>query len=258
MGQMSDEDAQATFGAHIDLGAAKPGYLFVMPKITKQGLTSSWAKLKKYQGMLSAVLDKTAGQVPAQAGLTKQFDTFLKSHSMNWSLQDTEKSMYRLRSMLRSLKNIKLAPKGHECLGASIAKFSGDVDEPEVADTGGGHNDDDDDDDADTVIDAEEESDSIDKGIGCVDGPGDADESPRDDDDDDDAAGDLHPAAVPFRGFRFESDVQLPWNKPVQKPCKKKKKVKKKKTKKKPKQRSRQHQRPRQKRKRQRSRKHRS
>ena len=145
---LSDKDAAELFASHVPLGRCKPGQLFILPKITKQGLSSSWAAMLSHYNILSAILDVTKGCVPCQKSLTAQFRTFLASHAMAWSLNDLEKSTYHLRSMLRSLRNLKSAPRGYEKLDALISEFDrsrdADGEEEEVDDIGQDDNDDDD------------------------------------------------------------------------------------------------------------------
>ena len=191
---LSDRDAAELFASHVPLGRCKPGQLFVLPKITKQGLSSCWAVMVSHYNILSEILDVTKGFVPCQKSLTAQFKTFLANSSMTWSVNDLEKSTYHLRSMLRSLRNLKSAPRGYEKLDAIISKFDRSRD-----------------------ADGEEEVDNISHDIVAYDDD--------DDYDDDDAAGvsdlknheyevevALHPLAAPFKGFTFNASVEKPWS----------------------------------------------
>ena len=188
-----DDDAAAVFEAHISVGHCKPTELWVVPKITKQGLTSSWNVVKKHYAIISEILEKTRGGIPLQKDLTRQFSTFLKVAGLRWSISDIEKSTYHLRSMLRSLRALKAAPRGHESLGALIAKFdrSGEaVEDLEQHEVDGSDDDDDDVEgvDGETSEQVEEDENAETSTVAKVD-----------------------PTAVVFRGFRFDADVVTPW-----------------------------------------------
>ena len=101
---MSDDDASSVFVAHVPVGRCKPGQLWILPKLTQQGLTSKWGEVSKHYNIISEFIDKTNGHVPLQTPLTRQFASVLKKSELNWSLGDIEKSTYHLRSMLKRLK----------------------------------------------------------------------------------------------------------------------------------------------------------
>ena len=118
----SDRDAAELFASHVPLGRCKPGQLFILPKITKQGLSSSWAVMLLHYSIVSAILYAQTGCVPCQKSLTAQPRTFLATSSMTWSFNDLEKSTYHLRPMLRSLRNLKSTPRGYEKIDALISR----------------------------------------------------------------------------------------------------------------------------------------
>ena len=204
---MSSKDADEVFGAHVPLGRCKPGRLWVVPKLTRQGLTSCWSEVKKSYQIISSILDKTEGNIPCQKSLTSQFAAFLSKQDMNWSEGDIEKSTYNLRSQMRSLRNLKVAPRGHEILGAIISKFAssgGDAERDDAVDEEPLFDDDEDDDqdDDDDARTTEIDSDSpqfIAKPAYTPYGSPDVEKKAVD------------PRALPFIGFRFDQDVMTPW-----------------------------------------------
>ena len=147
---LKDEVSMDLFNSNVPLASCKPTGLFKLSKLSASGNTFQWAVVCKAQSLLTNVLDASGGLIPLQKSWHRQFIAFLESHNMNWSLSDSERVIYHLRSMLRSLLPFKrdeqkLLPRSARMLQILVDKLTVHGDDK----AGDDHDDDLDDDDLD-------------------------------------------------------------------------------------------------------------
>ena len=125
---LEDKQMFGLWDTYVPLATCKPKQLWALPKVAKNGLTSSWTTIAKNYPMLSLLLDESKGLIPKQAKLTDQLMRWLAEHKMTWSYKDAEQSCTCLRCMLQSMlahkrNNNGQAPVRHEILQPLLDKM---------------------------------------------------------------------------------------------------------------------------------------
>ena len=129
---LEDKVIVSIWDKYVPMATCKPKALWSLPKVAKNGLSSSWSTMSKNYSLLSAMLTDSGGLIPKHSKLTDQLIRWLNNNKMTCSYKDAEQSVTWLRCMFQSLlahkrNNNGRAPARHEyynfCSTRCTARF---------------------------------------------------------------------------------------------------------------------------------------